>query len=112
MADRPKAMSLREAVEIVALGRLKYGEKVYWDAPKYTTPRGRKEAEARGFVDWDRARAIVDAAVEAHEARIKCGEVQDAEPFDGEAFRVSWERLCDLDDKLRALELGQPEVQP
>jgi hypothetical protein len=64
VADQPtKAMTLREAVEIVALGRLKYGEKVYWDAPKYTTPSGRKEAEARGFADWDRARAIVDAAV-------------------------------------------------
>ena len=62
--------------------------------------------------DIERANAIVDAAVEAHEERIKCQEVQDAEPFDGEAFRVSWERLCDLDDKLRALERGEGEVQP
>ena len=61
----------------------------------------------RDGVDLRHAMKIMDALVASHNARCACGEVQDAEPFDGEAFRVSWERLCELDGKLRALEAGE-----
>lgn len=101
-------MTLREAVEIE---RIRPPSTPRWT--DFDDEPGIVSNYKRDTITYARARAIVDAAVEAHEARIKCGEVQDAEPFDGEAFRVSWERLCDLDDKLRALERGEGgEVQP
>lgn len=109
-------MTLREAVEIVALGRLKYGEKVYWDAPKYTTPSGRKEAEARGFAVWDRARAIVDAAVEfveAEEAHSRTLQASWRGKASGNSVADTWSVKNQSIDKLRALERGEgSEVQP
>lgn len=69
-------MTLREAVEIVSNGR-----------PGLM-------AESR----WKRARAIVDAAVEAHEARVK---------FDDDYDYGDEVRRSETYKKLRALERGE-----
>lgn len=87
-------MTLREAVEIVECGRFDYSH-----------PRGPDydPSDARAAV-WDRARAIVDAAVEFVEAYTKFSE--DYDYGDGQRYAV-------LFKKLRALERGlESEVQP
>ena len=86
MSDK---MTLREAVEIVECGRF-----------DYCHPRGPDydPSDARAAV-WDRARAIVDAAVEAHEATV-------ALESDSEDINFSLKRGRSY-VKLRALERGQ-----
>ncbi len=103
MADQPKAMTLREAVEIVDVGRF-----------DYCHPRGPDwdSDESRG-ARWDRARAIVDAAVQAHEARLAL-EAFPGDPADtGFDWHTEplWEASKNADDKLRALERGE-ETKP
>ena len=101
VADQPtKAMTLREAVEIDR--RLTYtnGELSCSD----DTGLSDLEYEVR-----DRARAIVDAAVEAHEARLAL-EAFPGDPADtGFDWHTEplWEASKNADDKLRALERGE-----
>jgi hypothetical protein len=90
VADQPKAMTLREAVEIERRGPPNLGD--YGGSPDsfliFSADADR----------WYRARAIVDAAVEAHEKRIDFAErhiIGAARPC-GDAFR-----------KLRAIERGE-----
>ena len=92
-------MTLREAVEIVECGRFDYSH-----------PRGPDydPSDARAAV-WDRARAIVDAAVEAHEKR--CAWVDTFPDECAEALKLRSESKSAY-DKLRALERGESEVQP
>lgn len=82
MADQPnQAMTLREAVNFVAYGIDSY-------------------ATRENLLKWDRARAIVDAAVEAHEAH--CAYTDSGE-FYGETGKQFYDRF----NKLRALERGE-----
>lgn len=92
MADQPKAMTLREAVRI---DRLAKGE---WKSKMPFT-----------LDQWLRARAIVDAAVQAHEARLAL-EAFPGDPADtGFDWHTEplWEASKNADDKLRALERGE-----
>lgn len=107
MSD-PKAtkMTLEEAVEIV-----EQGDPMGW----LERPPNWQERRLR----WIRARAIVDQAVKAHEARDEVRRVasglQDGD-LQCEGGLQGFEVLCRADEdefeKLRALERGESEVQP
>lgn len=85
-------MTLREAVEAIR-----------HDCP---------DCGHRNVDDRDRARAIVDAAVEAHEAREAHQEVSERFWSDGlepsrDEMHDCWDKMMRADDKLRALERGE-----
>ena len=89
MADQPnQAMTLREAVNFVAYGIDSY-------------------ATRENLLKWDRARAIVDAAVLFIESQAEVDAAQNAEPFDGQRMSIAWNNSCDTWRKLRALERGE-----
>lgn len=88
MADR---MTFREAVEIVRHG---------FDGYVLVELRTNENASQDDLVaKWDRARLIVEAAVEAHELRVS----NSGFPYDEATVAAYY--------KLRALERGESEVQ-
>lgn len=113
MADQPKAMTLREAVEIVRLGLESYIAAT-WSARDAFAPGwmnvSRTQWRKRCSKEYDRARAIVDAAVEAHEAHGKfldaVEEYERGEQSNSELAPLM-ERADAETDKLRALERGE-----
>ena len=90
-------MTLREAVEIVECGRF-----------DYCHPRGPDydPSDARAAV-WDRARAIVDAAVEFIEARAELVRVEALIPYNGANVVKAFNAQRKAEEKLRALERGE-----
>lgn len=95
MADQPtKAMTLREAVEIVSRG-----------IPRLTLCE--VPIAERIERDYMLALKIVDAAVLFVEAQAEVDAAQNAEPFDGQRMSLAWNNSCDTWRNLRALERGE-----
>lgn len=100
MSD-PKAMTLEEAVEIVARGQFDY-------CTDNNTDMFSHIKSAR----WDRARAIVDQAVKAHKARCEFKKLTESDLYSTPVKEIMF--LVETDDaefdKLRALERGESEA--
>jgi hypothetical protein len=93
-------MTFKEAVEIYRIHR-----ELYAAQREFELTRGISEpVHADELARWDRARAIVDAAVEAHEARCNIYTGQEKARVKVKKANEAFARVC-------ALERGESEVQ-
>ena len=113
MSSPMTLMTFKQAERITRVERETYADRQWLAQANTRGERSANEIYAEAHAWWDRARAIVDAAVETWESSCAYSDALDEEPFNGRLCAELCRKWQASEKKLRALERGEgSEGQP